>query len=78
MTKPTILLSKLFSKPQTRNGNLMPPCFLSQERLRGLWLKAVAASDPAEIETLLSKFRDALHEYLEQVRAGAKKRPGRV
>jgi len=53
---------------------LSPP----EERLRSLWLKAVALSDPAEIETLLWKFRDALHEHLEQVRAGAKKLPQRT
>ena len=47
----------------------------SEERLRSLWLKAVAASDPAEIETLLYKFRDALHEYIDQLRAGPKKPP---
>lgn len=44
----------------------------SEERLKGLWLKAAAATDPAEIETLLLEFRDALHERLEQGRAEAK------
>jgi hypothetical protein len=50
---------------------LSPP----EERLRSLWLKAVALSDPAEIETILWEFRDALHEYIDQLRAGAKKPP---
>jgi hypothetical protein len=45
----------------------------SEERLRILWLKAVAATDPAEIDDLLSEFRDALHEHIEQRRAGDKK-----
>jgi hypothetical protein len=44
----------------------------NEERLRSLWLKAVAPSDPAEIETFLWEFRDALHEYIDQLRAGAK------
>jgi hypothetical protein len=39
---------------------------------------AIAASDPAEIETLLLEFRDALHEHLEQARAEAKKLPTAV
>jgi hypothetical protein len=46
---------------------------LSEERLRILWLKAVAATDPAEIDNLLFEFRDALHEHIEQRRAEAKK-----
>jgi hypothetical protein len=46
---------------------------LSVERLRVLWLKAVAATDPAEIDNLLSEFRDALHEHIEQRRAEAKR-----
>jgi hypothetical protein len=45
----------------------------SEERLRILWLKAVAATDPAEIDNLLSEFRDAVHEHIEQRRAEAKK-----
>ena len=45
----------------------------SEERLRILWLKAVAATDPAEIDNLLLEFRDALHEHIEQRRAQAKK-----
>jgi hypothetical protein len=45
----------------------------AEERLRILWLKAVAATDPAEIDNLLSEFRDALHEHIEQRRAEAKK-----
>jgi hypothetical protein len=45
----------------------------SEERLRSLWLKAVAATDPAEIDNLLSEFRNALHEHVEQRRAEAKK-----
>jgi hypothetical protein len=47
----------------------------SAERLRSLWLKALAATDPAEVETLLLEFRDALHEHLDQLKAGAKKLP---
>jgi hypothetical protein len=46
---------------------------VSEERLRILWLKAVAATDPAEIDKLLSEFRDALHEHIEHRRAEAKK-----
>ena len=45
----------------------------SEERLRILWLKAVAATDKAEIDNLLLEFRDALHEHVEQRRATAKK-----
>jgi len=41
----------------------------SEERLSSLWLKAMAAHDPAEIESLLWEFRDALHEHIEQMRA---------
>ena len=44
----------------------------SEERLRILWLKAVAATDPAGIDKLLLEFRDALHEHIEQRRAEAK------
>ena len=45
----------------------------SEERLRILWLKAAATTDPAEIDNLLLEFRDALHEHVEQRRAEAKK-----
>jgi len=45
----------------------------SEDRLRVLWLKAVAATDPAEIDNLLLEFRDALHEHIEQRGAEAKK-----
>jgi hypothetical protein len=44
----------------------------SEERLRILWLKAAAATDPGEIDNHLLEFRDALHEHLEQRRAEAK------
>jgi hypothetical protein len=49
----------------------------SEERLRRLWLKATAATDSAEVESLLMEFRDALHEHIEQIRAEAKKGPDR-
>jgi hypothetical protein len=49
---------------------VLPP---SEEQLRILWLKAVVATDPAEIDTLLLEFRDALHEHIEQRRAEVKK-----
>ena len=45
----------------------------SEEQLRIFWLKAVAATDPAEIDNLLLEFRDAVHEHIEQRRAEAKK-----
>jgi hypothetical protein len=45
----------------------------SEKQLRILWLKAVAATDPAEIDNLLLEFRDAVHEHIEQRRAEAKK-----
>jgi hypothetical protein len=44
----------------------------SEERLNGLWLKAMAATDSAEIESLLMEFRDALHEHIQQKRTEAK------
>ena len=44
----------------------------SEERLKRLWLKAMAATDSAEVESLLMEFRDALHEHIEQKRAKAK------
>jgi len=47
--------------------------FPSEERLMILWLKATAANDPAEKDTLLFEFRDALHEHIEQRRAEARK-----
>jgi hypothetical protein len=43
----------------------------SEKRLKELWLKAVATSDPAEVDPLLSEFRDALHEHIENLRAQA-------
>jgi hypothetical protein len=49
---------------------VLPP---SEEQLRILWLKVVAATDPAEIDNLLLEFRDALHEHVEQRRAEVKK-----
>jgi hypothetical protein len=49
---------------------VLPPF---EERLRILWLKAVAATDPAEIDNRLVAFRDALHEHIEQRRAEVKK-----
>jgi hypothetical protein len=44
----------------------------AEERLRSLWLKALAAADPSEKEPLLFEFRDALHEDLDELRADAK------
>ena len=44
----------------------------SEERLKGLWLKAMAATDSAEIESLLMEFRDALHEHIQQMKAEAR------
>jgi hypothetical protein len=44
----------------------------SEERLTCLWLKAAAATDSDEAESLLMEFRDALHEHIEQIRADAK------
>jgi DNA-directed RNA polymerase specialized sigma24 family protein len=41
----------------------------SKERLKELWLKAAAASDPAEVEPLLWAFRDAVHEHIDQCKA---------
>jgi hypothetical protein len=49
---------------------VLPP---SEEQLRILWLKVVAATDPAEIDNLLLEFIDALHEHVEQRRAEVKK-----
>jgi hypothetical protein len=45
----------------------------SEKRLKDLWLKAVAMSDPAEVDPLLSEFRDALNEQIENLRAQAQK-----
>ena len=47
----------------------------AEERLKGLWVKAEAATDPSERVPLLFQFRDALHGDLEQLRAAAKKLP---
>jgi hypothetical protein len=44
----------------------------SEERLKELWLKAAAGSDPAERDRLLWAFRDALHEHMEKLRAEAR------
>jgi biotin operon repressor len=41
----------------------------AEERLQELWSKAMAAHDPAEVESLLFLFRDALHEHIEKLRA---------
>jgi hypothetical protein len=41
----------------------------SDERLERLWSKAMAATDSAEVESLLMEFRDALHEHIERIRA---------
>jgi hypothetical protein len=49
-----------------RNSNLS--VMTAEERLKGLWLKASAAVNPAEQDRILFQFRDALHEYLEQLR----------
>jgi hypothetical protein len=45
----------------------------TEERLKSLWLKASAASDPSEKDALLYEFRDAVHERLDQLKAEAKK-----
>ncbi len=45
----------------------------SEERLKILWLKAGAATDPAEMDDFIFEFRDALHEHIEQRRAEARK-----
>jgi hypothetical protein len=41
----------------------------AEERLQELWSKAMAAHDPAEVESMLFQFRDALHEHIEKLRA---------
>jgi hypothetical protein len=41
----------------------------SEERVKELWLKAAAAGDPAEVESLLWELRNALHEHIEKLRA---------
>jgi hypothetical protein len=66
--------SQLIS-PAGRRGFIEDTIVLSssEERLRILWLKAVAATDPAEIDNLLLEFRDALHEHVEHRRAETKK-----
>ena len=40
----------------------------SEDRLKELWSKASAASDPAEVESLLMEFRDAVHERMDLMR----------
>ena len=45
----------------------------SEKRLEELWLRVAAASDPAEIEPLISEFRDALHEHIDELRAVTQK-----
>jgi len=44
----------------------MPP--MSEERLKNLWLLALAAIDPDQSEAILWEFRYALHEYIDQCR----------
>ena len=50
----------------------------AEERLKSLWEKANAVTDPSERDPLLFQFRDALHEDLELLRAEAKKLPQRI
>jgi hypothetical protein len=50
----------------------------AEERLKSLWVKAEAATDPSDRDPLLFQFRDALHEDLELLRAEAKKLPQRI
>jgi hypothetical protein len=45
----------------------------SEERIRELCSKAVAATDPAEIDPILAALKLALHEHIQQLRAEAKK-----
>ena len=45
----------------------------SEDRLKRLWSKTSAASDPAEVDSILMEFRDAVHERLEQMREEATK-----
>jgi hypothetical protein len=40
----------------------------SDDWLRELWSKAIAASDPAEVESILTEFRNAVPERLEQTK----------
>jgi hypothetical protein len=47
----------------------------AEERLKSLWLKALAATDPSEREPILFQFRDALHEDLDELKGEAKKLP---
>jgi hypothetical protein len=49
---------------------------MSEERLKNLWLLALAAVDPDQSEALLLEFRDAVHEYIDQRRA-EKRQKGR-
>jgi hypothetical protein len=44
----------------------------SEGRLKELWSKASAASDPAEVESLLMEFIDALHERMDLMKKEAK------
>ena len=46
----------------------------SEARLKELWLKACAASDPTEVESLIGEFRDALHQRIDQMKEQAEKR----
>jgi hypothetical protein len=50
----------------------------AEERLKSLWVRAKAATDPSEREPPLFQFRDVLHEDLELLRAEAKKLPQRI
>jgi hypothetical protein len=50
----------------------------AEERLKSLWVKANAATDPSERDPLLFQFRDALHEDLEQLKTETKKFPQRI
>jgi hypothetical protein len=45
----------------------------SEERIRELCSKAVAATDPAEIDPILAALKLALYEHIQQLRAEAKK-----
>jgi hypothetical protein len=50
----------------------------AEERLKDLWLEAIAASDHVEKDTLLFEFRDAVHDLLDQHRAEVKNFPQRT
>jgi hypothetical protein len=47
----------------------------SEARLKVLWLKVAAASDPSKRDTLLFEFRDAVHDLLDQQKAEKAKKP---